>query len=457
MNNSIVKILSVVIVSASVSSCGLYSKYQRPTDISKSVEGLYDYTTISTDTTNMATMSWRELFTDTKLQALIEQGLAQNTNLNVAKLNVEQATIALKTARLAFLPSVSLGADGKVYEYRDATYKTYDLAASASWEVDIFGKIRNSKEQNKAALEQSEAYYQAVQTELISTIANSYYSLLMLDEQLDISRRTEKNWDDNLRVMEALKSAGRINQTAVLQTASNKVALSRNIIAIEKQIKDMESSLSIILGVSPNSIERGKFSSLSLPSEVSVGVPMQLLNNRPDVRVAEANLSQMFYATNVARSSLYPSITLSGGAGYTNSMGTITNPGDMLYELLGSLTQPLFNRGTLRAQLKISESQQQQALLNFNQALLDAGDEVNRALIQLTSAKESLLYDKEQLEILERAVVGTKLLMRHGSANYLEVLTAQYTLLQTELTNTSNKFSEVQGVISLYRALGGGR
>ncbi len=439
-----------------MSSCALYSKYQRPTEVSDVVDGLYDYTTISKDTTNIAAMSWRELFRDPKLQALIEQGLKSNRDLNVAQLNVEQAKIALKAARLAFLPSLSLDATGKVYEYRDATYKTYDLAAAASWEVDIFGKIRNSKEQNKAAIEQSEAYYQAVQTDLISTITNSYYSLLMLDEQLDISRRTEKNWEENLRAMEALKRAGRINQTAVLQTASNKVALSRSIVAIEKQIKDLESSLSVTLGLASKSIERGTFSSIPLPSEIAVGVPMQLLSNRPDVRVAEANLSQMFYATNVARSSLYPSITLSGGAGFTNSSGSIMNPGDMLYELTGSLIQPLFNRGTLQAQLKISKAQQQQALLNFNQALLDAGDEVNRALIQLSSAKESLIYDKEQLSLLEKAVVGTKLLMRHGGADYLEVLTAQYSLLQTELTNTANKFDEVQSIISLYRALGGG-
>ncbi len=453
---NITKILSLALIASTVSSCGIYSKYQRDDEAVESIDDLFAYTADETHGESIATMPWRELFTDPKLQALIEQGLSNNTDMNVARMSVEQAEVALSAARLAYLPSISLDADGRIYNYRDATYKTYDIAATASWQIDIFGKVRNAKLQSKSSMEQSVAYQQAIQTELISTIANSYYTLLMLDEQLAISLRTQVNWSENLRTMEALKRAGRINETGVLQTASNKISLSGNIVAIEAQIKEMETALSTILGVVPQKIERGSFDSLSLPEEVSVGVPMQLLSNRPDVRAAEYNLSKMFYATNVARSSLYPTITLSGGVGFTNSSGAIMNPGDMLYEVLGSITQPLFNRGTLRAQLKISKSQQEQALLQFNQALLDAGEDVNSALIQLSSAREQLKYDNEQLSVLERAVYGTKLLMRHGSANYLEVLTAQNSLLQCELSTVSNRFSEVQSVINLYRALGGG-
>ncbi len=456
----ITKILGVTLLCSSLSGCGLYSKYQRPDDaeLSQSVERLYDTKQAAgvKSGESIATMSWQQLFTDGNLQKLIEQGLKSNTDLNVARLNVEQAEVALRTARLAYLPSVSLDADGRVYSYRDATYKTYDIAASASWQIDIFGKVRNAKEQSKVAAEQMVAFRQAVETELVASIASSYYTLLMLDEQLAISRRTAVNWDENLRVMEALKRAGRINETAVLQTASSRTALSRSIVAIEQQIEQVELSLSTTLAVAPQQIKRGSFKSISLPTELSIGLPMELLNNRPDVRAAEYNLSKMFYATNVARSSMYPTITLSGGAGFTNSSGAIMNPGDMLYEVLGSLTQPLFNRGALKGQLEISKSQQEQALLEFKQALLDAGSEVNMALVELNGSREQLKYDAEQFDILERAVKGTKLLMRHGSANYLEVLTAQNSLLQCELTTTSNRFSEVQGVVSLYKSLGGG-
>ncbi len=465
---NITKILGVTLIcSALCSGCGLYTKYQRPDAIGGAQSGgedavgidkLYD-TSVAESVKggeSIATMGWRELFTDSNLQQLIELGVKSNTDLNVARLNVEQANVALRTARLAYLPSLSLDGNGRVYNYREATYKTYEIAASASWQIDIFGKVRNEKEQSRAAAEQMVAYRQAVETELVASIANSYYTLLMLDEQLDISRRTAKNWDDNLRVMEALKRAGRVNETAVLQTASSRTALSRSIVAIEAQIEQMELSLSTTLGVAPQQIKRGEFVAPALPQKVSIGLPLELLNNRPDVRAAEYNLSKMFYATNVARSSMYPTIVLSGGAGFTNSSGAIMNPGDMLYEVLGSFTQPLFNRGALKGQLEISKSQQEQALLEFKQALLDAGNEVNQALVELNSSKEQLKYDREQMAILERAVRGTELLMRNGSANYLEVLTAQISLLQSELNATSNKFGEVQSVINLYKSLGGG-
>ncbi len=446
----------MILVCGSLSSCGLYSNYKGE-DQSEITDSLYDYIEASSDTTNIASLSWSELFTDPALQRLIEQGLENNTDLNVARLNVEQAEIALKTSRLAFLPSLGLSGDGAVSSYNGSSSRTYSVSASASWEIDIFGKLRNAKEQNKAALEGSKAYRQAVQTELISTIANSYYTLLTLDEKLSISRRTLQNWEDNLRVMAVLKRAGRINQTSVLQSEANKIALESGIVTLEEQIALLESSLSTLLAIPAKHIERGVIGNVEFPAQLSVGVPMQLLSNRPDVRVAEYYLAQMFYATNEARSAMYPSITLSGSAGYTNSGGgAILNPGEMLYSAVGSIVQPLFYRGTLRAQLKISESQQEQALLEFNQALLDAGNEVNAALISWQSARSRIEHNNLQLETLQRAVRTSELLMRSGDYSYLEVLTAQLSLLQTELSSSEDRFDEIQGVIDLYRALGGG-
>ncbi|MFR9650301.1 MAG: efflux transporter outer membrane subunit [Rikenellaceae bacterium] len=448
-------IICSLLVALTMSSCGIYSSYQRSSDVETLTDDLYKYSETPADT-SIASLSWRELFTDPALGSLIEQALAQNTDLNVAQLNVEQAEIALSTARKAFLPSLWLEPQGSISSFNGSTTKTYNVSLTSSWEIDVFGKLRNAKEQNKALLEQSEAYAQAVQTSLIATIAQSYYSLLMLDEQLQISEETRENWEKNLRVMNAMKSAGRINETSVLQSQASSIALNSSIVTIKEQIAALENSLSQLLAQPTSHIERGDILSVEFSDKLSTGLPIELLSNRPDVRMAEGYLTEMFYATAQARSSLYPSLTLSGSAGYTNSSGVVLNPGDMLYNLAGSILQPIFNRGTLKAQLKISKSQQEQALLQFKQSILDAGAEVNNAISELQSSRERLQYGEEQIAVLEKTVTKTELLMKHGSVTTLDVLTAQLSLLQTQLSQTTEKYNQTQGVINLYRALGGG-
>lgn len=453
--NKIKNILVVSLCSLSLSGCGLYSKYQRPTDM-EFTDSLYNYIEITNDTTNIANIAWKELFTDKYLQRLISQALENNTDLNVARLSVEQAEMALKTARLSFLPSLSFDPYGKVSSFDGESSKSYNLSASASWEIDVFGRLRNAKEGSKAAFERSNAYKQLVQTQLIATIANSYYSLLMLDAQLEITTATRKNWTENNRSMKALKEAGRVDETSVLQSTASVISLNSSIVTLEQQIKELENTISVLLAVSPQHIERGKIKDIEFPEELAVGVPMQLLSNRPDVRVAEYNLAEAFYAVNEARASLYPKITLSGSAGYTNSNGAIVNPGDMLYSLIGSLSQTIFNAGSLRTQVKISDSQREQAQLEFKQTLLDAGAEVNSALISWQSARKRIEYDKSSIKVLKRAVNTSEQLMVSGRLNYLDVLTARNTLLQSELSYLTNKYGEIQGVINLYRSLGGG-
>ena len=455
MKNIIGTLIVVTMLSSSLTGCNIYSNYQRSTD-TEEVDSLYNYIESTNDTTNISSLPWRELFTDTILQSHIEQALENNTSLNVARLNVDQAQIALKSARLAFLPSVNAVPQGNLTSFNGSTSQTYNLSVSASWEIDVFGKLRNAKERSKSALEHSVAYRQAVQTQLIATVANTYYSLLMLDNQLDISMRTKDNWQENIRAVTALKNAGKMNQISVFQAEANKIALTSHVIKIERQIKDLENSFSSLLAINPQHINRGTLAKVTFPTELSVGVPIQLLTNRPDIRVAEHNLAQMFYATNEARSALYPSITLGGAAGFSNSAGAILNPATMIYNAVVSIMQPIFNGGMLRAQVKISESKQEQAMLQFQQAILDAAVEVNTALIQWQSATERLDHETLQLEILEKAVSGSQLLMKYGSATYMEVLIAQLSLLQTELTYSTTKFDEIQGVINLYRALGGG-
>lgn len=438
-------------------ACSVYKSYERP-DMPV-VDSLYrQAAATSADTTSIASLSWRELFTDPKLQALIETGLQNNTDLNIARLKVTEAEATLMTSRLAYLPSISFEPSGTLRSVDgNAMTKSYDIAASASWEVDIFGKLTNAKRGAKAALEQSEAYRQAVQTQLIATIANSYYSLLMLDAQLDISERTAAIWGENVRAMKALKAAGDATELAVAQSEASKLSVDASIASLRQQIDQMENTLTALLGIAPQKIDRTTIGEQRFPTELAAGVPLQLLQRRPDVRQSEAALAQAFYATNSARAAFYPSITLSGSAGWTNAAGAaITNPGQWLFTAVGSLVQPLFNRGKNIANLRIAKAQQEEALLSFRQSLLDAGTDVNNALIQWQTARQRQQIDQQQILSLESTVRSSELLMQYSSQNYLEVLTARQTLLQAELTAVSDRFDEIQGVINLYHALGGG-
>lgn len=433
-----------------------YRTYERPE--MPQTDSLYLRSTFSADTASIADLSWKELFTDSLLQELIETGIENNTDLNIARLKVQEAEALLTASKLAYLPSFSLTPQGtiKSVEGGSAT-KTYNLAASADWEIDIFGRITNAKREAKAVLEQSEAYRQAVQTQLVATIANSYYTLLMLDKQLEISRSTAEIWADNLRVMKALKKAGQTTEMAVAQIEASKLAVDASLLSLQQQIIEMENSISSLLGDVPRQITRSTLDVQSFPDTLSIGVPLQLLQRRPDVRQSEAALAAACYVTNQAYAAFYPSITLSGSAGWTNAAGAvISNPGEWLFSAIGSLVQPLFNRGQNVANLKVAKAQQEEALLSFRQSLLDAGNEVNNALLQWQTARQRLELDKQQIASLRSAVRSSELLMKHSSQNYLEVLTARQTLLEAELSAVSDRFDEIQGVINLYHALGGG-
>ena len=384
--------------------------------------------------------------------------VANNTDLNIARLKVREAEALLTSSKLAYLPSVSLTPQGTIKSIEgNSPTKTYNLAASADWELDIFGRLTNAKREAKAVLEQSQAYKQAVQTQLIATIANSYYTLLMLDKQLDISKRTAEIWAENLRVMKALKKAGQTTEMAVAQIEASKLSVDASLLSLEQQITEVENSLSSLLGVVPQRIDRSTLDMQSFPDTLSVGVPLQLLQRRPDVRQSEAVLAESFYTTNRAYSAFYPAITLSGSAGWTNAAGAIiSNPGEWLFSAVGALVQPLFNRGQNIANLKVAKARQEEALLTFRQTLLNAGTEVNDALLQWQVARRRLDLDRQQIISLQSAVRSSELLMRHSSQNYLEVLTARQTLLDAELSAVSDRFEEIQGVINLYHALGGG-
>ena len=335
---------------------------------------------------------------------------------------------------------------------------TYSGIASASWEVDIFGKLTNAKRRSKALYLQSLEYEQAVNTSLIANVANLYYTLLILDEQYRISEETAASWRESVRTMRAMMAAGMTNEASVSQSEANCRQVEASLLDLRQQVKEVENSLSILLGDVPGTIERGRLAGQEFPQELAVGVPLQLLSRRPDVKSAELSLASAFYSTNAARSAFYPSITLSGTAGWTNSAGSmIVNPGKLLFSAIGSLTQPLFNKGLNVAQLKIAKAQQEEARLAFQQALLNAGSEVNNALTQVQVARGKTELRARQITSLETTVCSTRLLMQYGTSTYLEVLTAQQGLLSAQLTQVADRFDEIQGIINLYQALGGGR
>lgn len=450
------RIVMALCLLAGLGSCQIYRTYQRPE--LPEIDSLFRQPVQGADTTSLADLTWRELFTDSRLQRLIDSGIMNNSDLQIARLRVAEARASLTASRLAYLPSLSLTPQGAVNapEHAPAT-RTYDLAAAAEWEVDLFGKLLNEKRGAAAALAGQEAYRQAVETQLVATIANSYYTLLMLDRQMEITRSTSEIWAENVRVMEALKRAGQTTEMAVAQTEAEQASVEASVLALERQILQTENALCVLLGTTPRAIGRTSLDEQQFPDSLSTGIPLQLLSRRPDVRQSEAALATAFYATNTARSAFYPSITLGGTAGWTNAAGAaISNPGQWLFTAVGSLVEPLFTRGRNRANLKIARAQQEEALVNFRQSLLTAGAEVNDALVQWQTARRRLELDNRQIEALRSALRSSELLMQHSSQNYLEVLTARQSLLQAELDAASDRFDEIQGVINLYHALGGG-
>ncbi len=444
-----------------LNSCHIYNKYHRP-DVN--LDGLFRdpvsvTDTLVTDTVNFGNLPWTEIFTDPILQEHIRTGLAKNSNLQTAMLQVEAARAGYTAACLAYLPSLNLTPSGGISSFDGNTGSwTYNAPVSASWEIDIFGRVLNSKRRAKASLMQSEAYEQAVRTQIISTIATGYYTLLMLDKQLEITEQTAELWKKSVETMKAMKVGGMVNEAAVSQSEANSYMIAATIPALRRQIRETENSLSLLLYQAPQTIARGAFENQQLPEVSGVGVPVQLLSNRPDVRSAEYSLASAYYQTNVARSAFYPNIVISGTGGWTNSVGgAIVNPGKVLLSAVGSLVQPLFNKGTNIANLKAAKAQQEIAAINFQQTILKAGAEVSDALYKIQSNKEILVNRARQVASLERAVEATESLMSLGTSTYLEVLTAQQSLLNAQLSQISDSYQCMTAVVSLYHALGGGR
>lgn len=444
----------MICLAAAMTGCGIYKSYERPEIVT---DGLYG--AVEESDTSLGDVAWREVFTDPQLQRLIEQALENNTDMQSAHWRVKEAEATLKSARLAYLPSFNFAPQGALSSFDTRTpAKTYNIPVTASWQIDLFNGLTNAKRKAKAIYAQSRAYEQAVKTQLIAGTANLYYTLLMLDSQLDVTRETAAKWRQSVETMRSLKEAGMTTEAGVAQYEGTYYSIEASVHDLGYQLRQVENSLCALLGEAPHTIARGSLDAQQLPEQLTVGVPLKMLSNRPDIQAAEYSLMQAYYATSEARSALYPSITLSGSAGWTNNSGAgIVNPGKLLLSAAASLVQPIFNAGVNRARVKIMKAQFEESKLSFQQALLNAGGEVNNALMQSQSARAKNELRRNQISAMERAVESTELLMQHSSTTYLEVLTAQQSLLSARLSQIADRFDEIQGVVNLYQALGGGR
>lgn len=443
---------------AMFSSCHIYNKFDMPEDNALAQEYV-QAKDAEVDSAAFGNLRWQEVFTDPVLADLINQALANNVNLQNAKLNVDIAHAQLKGARLSYLPSVALAPNGAGVSYAESKFSwTYQLPMAVSWEIDLFGKLLNTNRGAKSALLQSEAYHQAVRSQIIAGVANCYYAIASLEGQLKVSRETAQKWGESVEVMKNLKLAGRTNEAGVVQSTANYYSILASITDLEVALDEAHNTMSLLLNVLPQKWNISSDAVLTAPAMVREGVPMRELAARPDVRAAEQSVAVAYYATNQARAAFYPGLTITANGGFTNLLGSmIVNPAEFFVQLAGSLTAPLFARGANISRLEAARAQQQQAMNNFEYTLLSASAEVSNAMTVYEKSDEKSKYLVHQVENLEKSVEYTQELLTLGTATYLEVLTAQQGLLAAQMSQISCNLAKAQAMINLYQSLGGGR
>ena len=464
------KIILFFAASVLFTGCGLYDKYEQKVEAPADAFGTSLIRDASTEGESLAQMSWREFFTDPLLQQLIEQALANNTDLNSARINIEKSEASLKTAKLAFLPSLYFSPQGTLASFdKSAFSKTYSLPLQLSWDVDVFGSITNKKRAAKAVLLQAQLTEQAVRSNLVSAVAQQYYYLLLLDRQLDILTQTDSLWNASLETQKALYENGQAYSTAVNQMESSYLSVKTQIVDVRRSIQSTENAICKLLGITPRHIERSHWLAASEYHTASsnqrmfdnrylrIGVPAQMLEMRPDIRMANAAMEEAFYNTQAARAAFFPSITLTAQGGWTNSAGgMVIDPAKLFLNLVGSLTQPIFAQGKIKANYKVNQLTEENLKKQYVQTVIDAGNEVNEAMADGAAARDKHDYYHRQVEVLHEAYIGTHELMDNGKASYLEVLTAQENFLSAQLNEASNMYKGAQAIIALYIALGGG-
>lgn len=451
--------LAVALGATALSGCGIYKKYNPEDSESELVKEYARALQERPDSLAFGNLSWQQVFTDPALVDLINSALVNNKDLDNARLNVSMAQAQLKGAKLSYLPSVALAPNGAGASYSGDKFNwTYQIPMSVSWEIDIFGKLLNSKRGAQAQLRQSEAYEQAVRSQIIGGVATCYYTIAALESQLALSRETAEVWRKSIDVMKNLKLAGRLNEAAVVQSTAQYYSILASITDIEVSLHEAQNSMSLLQNVMPQTWAVAPTAAMTAPEMLREAIPMVELAARPDVRAAEQNLAVAYYATSSARAAFYPSLNITANGGFTNLLGSfISNPGDWFVQLAGQLTAPLFSRGQNIARLEAAKATQQQALNNFEYSLMNAAAEVSEAMTIYNKAQEKQNLLRLQVENLEKSVEYTQELLTLGTSTYLEVLTAQQNLLAAQTAQINSSLTASRAVINLYQSLGGGR
>lgn len=458
--NKTLKYIMLVVLTVAMSSCHIYRKYELPAEESTFAEDFRKATELPVDSTSLEYLGWEQVFTDPLLQDYIRQALANNNDLDDARRNVEIAQAQLKGAKLSYFPSLALTPNGGSASYGGSHMNwSYTIPLAANWEIDVFGKILNRKRGAKVSVEQMRDYEQAVRSQIICGVANTYYALVLLKQQLALTERTAVIWKDQVESMRAMKEAAYVNEAAVVQSDANYWSIMASIPDIRHNITTTSNTLSILLGTYPREWEVTSDLSFSLPVDIRNGIPMSYLAVRPDVRAAERGLAAAYYTTNSARAAFYPTLSISAQGGFTNLLGSmITNPGKWFIQLAGQLAAPLFARGQNIATLEAAKARQKQAMNAFEKTVLNASADVSDALSQIANNEIKKKSLEKQIDNLEKSVEYTQeLLTLDQKTTYLEVLTARSSLLNAQMSGLACWHTQVASLISLYQAVGGGR
>ncbi len=460
MKTTIKQIILITGFAGALFSCSAPQHFHRETVNPGAIYGSYE----TTDSVTIADKPWRTVFAEVHLQQLIEEGLKNNPDLQIALQKVNEADAWFSQSRAALMPDISVGANATYTRNPEIIYPTgpvetgrYQVGAEASWEIDLWGRLRSSKRAAYANLLVSDAGRKGVQTRLVANIASAYYNLIGLDAKLEITRQTVKNDIEQVETMKVLKESGKVTGAAIVQTEATRYAAEVTIPDLMQQIRETENIISLLLGRIPGTIERGKIDDQALPSDFKAGVPVHLLDNRPDVMQAEYGVMSAYETANIARASFYPALTINASVGFVaTNISQFFDPKTFASNIIGGLTQPVFNKKINVTRLKVARAQQEEALISFRNTLLKAGQEVQDALGSYDWSAQKIALRKLQLEALLKSVDYTKELLTYGSANYFEVLAAQTNLLSAQLSSVNDRLQQLNAVVSLYRALGGG-
>ncbi|MDE7407788.1 MAG: TolC family protein [Muribaculaceae bacterium] len=460
-NKTIVKAALVAVMALGMQSCHIYNKFHMSAD-SQLQRDYVDASKSKIDSTAFGNMQWQKVFTDPVLAGMIDNALNNNKDLKNAKLNVDMAHAQMQGARLSYLPSVALAPNAASANYAAShtgwSSWGYQVPLAVSWEVDVFGKLLNGKRGAEASYKQSQAYEQAVRSQIIAGVANCYYSIAALERQLELQRATAVLWEKTVQTMADMKEAGNVNETAVVQSRANYYSILASITDLESSLVKANNSMSLLMNVMPQTWNISPEAVLAAPRIIREGVPMVELANRPDIKAAERAVAVAYYSTNSARAAFYPGLTITANGGFTNMLGSmVMNPGDWFIQLAGSLSAPLFARGQNIARLKTAKAQQKQAMNNFEYALMNASAEVSYAMTVWENSSEKINLLAVQVDNMSKSVEYTQELLLMGQATYLEVLTAQQGLLQAQMNFINCQLVGTQSVINLYQSLGGGR